>query len=308
MNFITLATSHAPGAHLAPRAPRRHAVQPIPQSRLGEFALGSTTGSAPSSRGLQRVQAVQQDQANGSGGAFFKSGREGAERQRLFNTIAPVYDQLNDQLSLGLHRVWKRMAVKWSGARTGQRVLDVCCGSGDLAFRLAEAVGPSGSVVGLDFSANMLADAAQRQEARQARLGPSYSLEWVQVRLSWAGARNVSAFPGTATAAYAGTAHACPAVREQSPSFSACLFTIVLLPQQCALRKLPCACRAMPWTYPSRMPALMPPPWATACATWQTSLQRCGWAASWPRPAPWEGVCCGCTGRQALSLLHVPGA
>ncbi|KAL4426079.1 hypothetical protein ABPG77_002665 [Micractinium sp. CCAP 211/92] len=156
------------------------AVQPIPQSSLGEFALGSTTGSAPSSRGLQRVQAVQQDQANGSGGAFFESGREGAERQRLFNTIAPVYDQLNDQLSLGLHRVWKRMAVKWSGARTGQRALDVCCGSGDLAFRLAEAVGPSGSVVGLDFSANMLADAAQRQEARQARLGPSYSLEWVQ--------------------------------------------------------------------------------------------------------------------------------
>lgn len=54
--------------------------------------------------------------------------------------------QLNDTLSLGQHRVWKRMAVKWSGAAAGQRVLDVCCGSGDLAMLLGEAVGPSGQV------------------------------------------------------------------------------------------------------------------------------------------------------------------
>ncbi len=55
-----------------------------------------------------------------------------------------MYDRLNDLLSLGQHRVWKRMAVKWSGAAAGNTVLDVCCGSGDLAFLLAEAVGPSG--------------------------------------------------------------------------------------------------------------------------------------------------------------------
>lgn len=54
--------------------------------------------------------------------------------------------QLNDVLSLGQHRIWKRMAVKWSRASKGQQVLDVCCGSGDLAFRLAEVVGPSGQV------------------------------------------------------------------------------------------------------------------------------------------------------------------
>ena len=52
--------------------------------------------------------------------------------------------QMNDVLSLGQHRVWKRMAVKWSRARAGQRALDVCCGSGDIAFLLAQAVGPSG--------------------------------------------------------------------------------------------------------------------------------------------------------------------
>lgn len=54
--------------------------------------------------------------------------------------------QLNDVLSLGQHRIWKRMAVKWSGASKGQQALDVCCGSGDLAFRLAEVVGPTGHV------------------------------------------------------------------------------------------------------------------------------------------------------------------
>lgn len=54
--------------------------------------------------------------------------------------------QLNDVLSLGLHRVWKRAAVKWSGASRGQTALDVCCGSGDLAMRLAQAVGIDGKV------------------------------------------------------------------------------------------------------------------------------------------------------------------
>lgn len=73
-------------------------------------------------------------------------GQESEKRQVLFNNIAPIYDELNNKLSFGQHWVWKRMAVKWSGARPGQRVLDVCCGSGDLSFLLAQAVGPQGQV------------------------------------------------------------------------------------------------------------------------------------------------------------------
>lgn len=181
MQAVVFGAPCAPGACASCRPAHK---QPQPQP-------WQPSRGCSSARAHQRVQAVQQDAdapsssgGSGEGGdsTFFESGREGAERQRLFNTIAPVYDQLNDQLSLGLHRVWKRMAVKWSGARTGGRALDVCCGSGDLAFRLAEAVGPSGSVVGLDFSANMLADAARRQQARGASLGPAYDMEWVQVR------------------------------------------------------------------------------------------------------------------------------
>ncbi|XP_052185978.1 2-phytyl-1,4-beta-naphthoquinone methyltransferase, chloroplastic isoform X3 [Diospyros lotus] len=86
-----------------------------------------------------------------------------AERQALFSRIAPVYDNLNDLLSLGHHRIWKRMAVSWSGAKEGDNVLDLCCGSGDLAFLLSEKVGPNGRVIGLDFSKEQLSLASSRQ-------------------------------------------------------------------------------------------------------------------------------------------------
>ncbi|XP_034677822.1 2-phytyl-1,4-beta-naphthoquinone methyltransferase, chloroplastic-like isoform X2 [Vitis riparia] len=69
------------------------------------------------------------------------------ERQALFNRIAPVYDNPIDFLSLGQHRIWKRMAVSWSGAKRGDNVLDLCCGSGDLAFLLSERVGSDGKIL-----------------------------------------------------------------------------------------------------------------------------------------------------------------
>jgi demethylphylloquinol methyltransferase len=103
-------------------------------------------------------------------------------RQKLFNRIAPAYDELNDLLSLGQHHVWKRMAVGWSGARDGNTVLDVCCGSGDLAQLLAVAVGPAGSVTGLDFAQNML-DYAATREGAQASGRRSCRVKWVQVSL-----------------------------------------------------------------------------------------------------------------------------
>lgn len=90
-------------------------------------------------------------------------GEDAEGRRQLFNTIAPTYDLLNDVLSVGLHRVWKAAAVQWSGARPGTAALDVCCGSGDLALRLAAVVGPSGAVTGLDFAASQLAVAAGKE-------------------------------------------------------------------------------------------------------------------------------------------------
>nr|BAJ97836.1 predicted protein [Hordeum vulgare subsp. vulgare] len=88
------------------------------------------------------------------------------ERQALFSRIAPVYDHLNDVLSLGQHRTWKRICVSWSKAKRGDRVLDLCCGSGDLAFLLSQKVGLDGQVMGVDFSGQQLQTAASRQDQR----------------------------------------------------------------------------------------------------------------------------------------------
>ncbi len=96
--------------------------------------------------------------------------------QGLFDRIAPAYDSLNERLSFGLHRVWKRMAVRWSGAASGHTALDVCCGSGDLALMLARQVGAAGTVYGVDFSAALLRVAA----GRSRRLCPPASVQWVQ--------------------------------------------------------------------------------------------------------------------------------
>jgi ubiquinone/menaquinone biosynthesis methyltransferase len=85
-----------------------------------------------------------------------------SEVQQIFDRIAPVYDQLNDWLSLGQHRVWKKMTVNWAQPEPGDRFLDLCCGSGDLALLLAKRVAPGGQVIGVDFACEQLAIAEQR--------------------------------------------------------------------------------------------------------------------------------------------------
>ncbi|MGF1491778.1 MAG: bifunctional demethylmenaquinone methyltransferase/2-methoxy-6-polyprenyl-1,4-benzoquinol methylase UbiE [Microcoleaceae cyanobacterium] len=97
--------------------------------------------------------------------------------QAIFDRIAPIYDQMNDWLSFGLHRVWKQMAVDWSCPIPEGRALDLCCGSGDLALRLAQKVGPRGQVWGVDFSSAQLATARQRE--LNATL-PAADITWIE--------------------------------------------------------------------------------------------------------------------------------
>ncbi len=94
----------------------------------------------------------------------------------IFDRIAPVYDQLNTRLSLGQHRIWKRMTVKWSDAKAGDVCLDVCCGSGDLTQMLAERVGNDGTVFGIDFSPVQLEVARQRVQHRYRPL----PITWIE--------------------------------------------------------------------------------------------------------------------------------
>ncbi|MBD2772870.1 bifunctional demethylmenaquinone methyltransferase/2-methoxy-6-polyprenyl-1,4-benzoquinol methylase UbiE [Iningainema tapete] len=98
------------------------------------------------------------------------------EIRAIFDRIAPVYDQLNDWLSLGQHRIWKEMTVKWSQAKPGDICLDLCCGSGDLSLRTARRVGATGHVYGVDFSPGQLAIARVRQESQY----PKPSITWVE--------------------------------------------------------------------------------------------------------------------------------
>ena len=74
----------------------------------------------------------------------------------VFRSVAPSYDVMNDLMSLGLHRVWKRFTLEMSGVREGSRVLDVASGSGDLAAAFAKRAGPTGQVWMTDINAAML--------------------------------------------------------------------------------------------------------------------------------------------------------
>lgn len=73
-----------------------------------------------------------------------------------FNSVAAVYDFMNTLLSLGIHHAWKRASVRLLGLRPGERVLDVCGGTGDLARLAARGVGPAGRVVIYDINRAMI--------------------------------------------------------------------------------------------------------------------------------------------------------
>ena len=80
----------------------------------------------------------------------------------VFDSVAPRYDLMNDVMSFGLHRLWKRFAVAQSGLKRGQMALDVAAGSGDLSALLARRAGSAGRVVVTDINARMLAHGRDR--------------------------------------------------------------------------------------------------------------------------------------------------
>lgn len=89
-----------------------------------------------------------------------------AEKTRLvggvFERVAGRYDIMNDLMSLGTHRLFKRMAVEMSGVRPGMRVLDLAGGTGDLSALFAQAVGDDGGVVLADINAAMMSAGRDR--------------------------------------------------------------------------------------------------------------------------------------------------
>jgi ubiquinone/menaquinone biosynthesis C-methylase UbiE len=96
------------------------------------------------------------------------------ERVRdMFDRISPSYDRMNLLMSMGRDGRWRRLGVRASRAQPGDAALDVCCGTGDFAVELRRAVGPSGRVVGLDFSPQMLAVARRKCSAVECATCPT---------------------------------------------------------------------------------------------------------------------------------------
>jgi len=82
--------------------------------------------------------------------------------REVFDSVADRYDLMNDLMSFGIHRLWKRYAINMAGLQPGQRVLDLAGGTGDLTRLVAHRVGPQGHVVLSDINAAMLANGRAR--------------------------------------------------------------------------------------------------------------------------------------------------
>ncbi|MDN6128329.1 MAG: class I SAM-dependent methyltransferase, partial [Tetragenococcus halophilus] len=97
-----------------------------------------------------------------------------AKVQALFDRIASTYDSTNNAISLGMHKHWRKKTMEQVPLSVGDQALDLCCGTGDWTIDLAEIVGPTGKVVGLDFSQKMLKTA--KNKLKQTNFSPQTSL------------------------------------------------------------------------------------------------------------------------------------
>ena len=105
---------------------------------------------------------------------FYVEGEQRGEKVNdLFAQVAPRYDLINDLQSFGLHRAWKRRVVRMANVKPGDRALDVCCGTGDIAFLLARA---GAEVTATDFSEAMLDVARDRAKTQSAISNPQSSI------------------------------------------------------------------------------------------------------------------------------------
>lgn len=94
----------------------------------------------------------------------------------VFHSVASKYDVMNDLMSFGIHRLWKRFTIEKSGVRQGQRVLDIAGGTGDLAAKFARLVGERGEIVLADINSSML----QHGRSRLVDEGVVGNVEYVQ--------------------------------------------------------------------------------------------------------------------------------
>ncbi|MCK5356671.1 MAG: bifunctional demethylmenaquinone methyltransferase/2-methoxy-6-polyprenyl-1,4-benzoquinol methylase UbiE [Methyloprofundus sp.] len=93
----------------------------------------------------------------------------------VFDSVASQYDVMNDLMSLGIHRIWKRVAVQLSNVREGEQVLDLAGGTGDLTTLFSKRVGKSGNIVLADINSEMLRTGRDRLIDRGLVNGVTYA-------------------------------------------------------------------------------------------------------------------------------------
>jgi demethylmenaquinone methyltransferase/2-methoxy-6-polyprenyl-1,4-benzoquinol methylase len=99
----------------------------------------------------------------------------------VFHSVAAKYDVMNDLMSFGIHRLWKRFTIDMSGVRPGNKVLDLAGGTGDLTKKFSKIVGPSGKVVLADINSSML-EVGRERLTNEGYVG---NIEYVQANAQY---------------------------------------------------------------------------------------------------------------------------
>ncbi len=94
----------------------------------------------------------------------------------VFHSVADKYDVMNDLMSMGVHRLWKRYTIETSGAKKGDTILDLAGGTGDLAIKFTRIVGPTGKVTLSDINPSMLENGRERL----TNMGIAGNIEYVE--------------------------------------------------------------------------------------------------------------------------------
>ena len=103
-------------------------------------------------------------------------GEKASKVADVFHSVADKYDVMNDLMSVGVHRLWKRYTIETSGAKNGDTILDLAGGTGDLAAKFSRIVGKEGKVILSDINGSMLENGRERL----INMGIAGNMEYVQ--------------------------------------------------------------------------------------------------------------------------------
>ena len=135
-----------------------------------------TEHSTPPNQPREGAGQPPQDDSTHFGFRKVARSQKASQVADVFHSVAGKYDMMNDLMSMGIHRLWKRFTIEVSGVRPGHRVLDIAGGTGDLTMKFSDLVGSSGQVVLADINASML----QVGRGRLMDRGYAGNIEYVQ--------------------------------------------------------------------------------------------------------------------------------